>query len=546
MTTFIIIIILIILYLCFAWARAARRRRILWEELMAMEFQNQKRSKKTKDLFLFNMNGIGDSQKTNLHSDNEIIDITGKEEYKIDYTNMNHFSSYQPPEEILLGNFYKDKMGLNRQEVAWLNRLGTPTNVFLSIPFCCAETIKLYLAVLKEFQKDLKKGKTTLNKQIEGFKGEIEKIEFEKNRHLPFFERSYITIDVEASIFSLIFKRAENAVREAFYHKRMLPTDFVYADAFIQEQFAQRIEKPISLLIEKLKSTIAQPNEECEIELNIQNVNRWKLTFLPLCENFNAQNKSSFIEQIYQLGRFNLKNPNVESLFLEVSKFIAPHDKIESLTFYLHYLHYNLQSQKSEAKQLSKTTQKQLFKSKEEPAKFQEIVDKFLINKDLDKAISEISVVYAPKRKKIQLDSSIIKEVHEKHSGTVDILNEYLSDEIANEVPISLKEIKEEVREENKITETIVSVEENSFQSFISEIKLSPLQISALQFFELQHFTVSSNELDTFAKSKGALKNALIEGINDVCYEYLDDLLIEEEEEMFVLNEEYYHKILAK
>ena len=53
------------------------------------------------------------------------------------------------------------------------------------------------------------------------------------------------------------------------------------------------------------------------------------------------------------------------------------------------------------------------------------------------------------------------------------------------------------------------------------------------------------SEFELFAKSKGAFKNQLIENINDICFERLDDLLIEEDEDYYTINQNYYQKLLA-
>ena len=39
-------------------------------------------------------------------------------------------------------------------------------------------------------------------------------------------------------------------------------------------------------------------------------------------------------------------------------------------------------------------------------------------------------------------------------------------------------------------------------------------------------------------------RNQLIESINESCFETLDDILIEEEEDYYQINEDYYKQIL--
>jgi hypothetical protein len=38
----------------------------------------------------------------------------------------------------------------------------------------------------------------------------------------------------------------------------------------------------------------------------------------------------------------------------------------------------------------------------------------------------------------------------------------------------------------------------------------------------------------------------LIESINDTCYEFLDDILIEEEDDYYTIDTNYFQKILTK
>jgi hypothetical protein len=45
---------------------------------------------------------------------------------------------------------------------------------------------------------------------------------------------------------------------------------------------------------------------------------------------------------------------------------------------------------------------------------------------------------------------------------------------------------------------------------------------------------------------KGLFPGGLIESINESCYEKLDDLLIEEEDENYIMNPGYYQIITAK
>ena len=76
--------------------------------------------------------------------------------------------------------------------------------------------------------------------------------------------------------------------------------------------------------------------------------------------------------------------------------------------------------------------------------------------------------------------------------------------------------------------------------------KYDKLQTTTLEIFTKSNFSVPQSDLEKFAKSKGVFKNQLVENINETCYDVLDDVLIEEEEEYYNINPSYYQRLLAK
>lgn len=457
------------------------------------------------------------------------------------YQSYNYYGGYDP-NEYRLGNKFKGKLNLNDQEVSFLNKFWNPNNVFLSIEGCCIETIKLYLAVLQKLDNELKKDGNELTKEIDHLKEGILQVRRSNNTvYWSEYENSYLNDQAQSEIFNTIFKRAENCVREFFGHKRKISSDFPYQNSSVNQEFEERIGNVVNRCIEGLKPTINPPDKKTEILLNFQNVNRWKNRFEILCKEFEKKKIKEYVKSIHALGAHNKKNPNIEHIYFEASKFIAKYDKIESLNFYIYYLYHDLKSVKVDNKQHSKTIQKTLFKTNEQLHNFEIIVGDLIKNRDLKKALKDISTIYIPQRKKIQLDNYAIKEVTEKHSGTVELLNEYLNDEYEDENnSIKMQEINSE---EMKIE--IASKSENIRNSiFKNEINLTQIHTNILERFAHNDFSLSGKELDTFAKTNRVFKNQLIESINDNCYEYLDDVLIEEEQEKYVLNRNYYQRIL--
>jgi len=454
-----------------------------------------------------------------------------------DRYNYQNYSSNYDYDYWRLGSKYKSKLNLNDEEVNLLNKLWSPSNNFCSIEFCCLEVLKLYLSVISELKAKYESEGTTIEKEFTFVADVIARKHFKYRNGSQNYK--YSIESTTNTFYSNIFKYCENAVRESYGHKRKLNTDSYYTNEEAKSEYDSKIITKVIELLPTLISKITPPDEATEIELNSQTTSRWKIKFEELTSNFQS-NSSAFIKDIIELGKVNKKNPSIENIFFEASKFIAKYDKVASLKLYVHYLYHDLKSATFDNKQLTKTIQKSLFKNNEQLHDFEQIVGELIKDKDLDKALNAVPKIYEVKRKKIQLDRTTIKEVQQQHSGTVELLNEYLRDEFEDEnntiqsQEISSEEIKIEIIQKN----------EESHQSiFLSELSLNPTHISILELFSKNNFSIPQIEIEEFAKSKGVFKNQVIERINETCYEVLDDVLIEEEDDYYTIIPEYFQKI---
>lgn len=438
-----------------------------------------------------------------------------------------------------LGSKYKTKLKLNDEEVNLLNKLWNPSNNFCSIEYCCIEILKLYLDVIAELKAIFIAEGTTIDAQFLAVADVIARKHFKYKNGSQNYKYSIETATNE--FYSHIFKHCENAVREYYGHKRKINTDTYYT-AEAKTEFETKIISKVSGLLPVLISKVSIPDEATEIELYSQNINRWKIKFEELTTHYNEKPKE-FIDSIVALGKLNKKNPSIENIFFEASKFIAKYDKESALSLYIHYLFHDLKSATYDNKQLTKTIQKSLFKTNEQLHDFEKIVSELIKEKDLEKALNNVSKVYEVKRKKIQLNTTSIKEVQQQHSGTVELLNEYLKDDFEDENN-SIK--SQEINNEEIKIEITQKSEETSHSAFVSDLTFSPIHISALELFSKSNFSIPQNELEVFAKSKGIFKNQLIESINETCYDFLDDILIEEEDNYYTINTNYFQRISAQ
>lgn len=456
---------------------------------------------------------------------------------KPNYIIDNNYFDYNP-DLYKLGNKYKDKLGLTKQEINWLNKFYNPSNSFTSIEGCIIGVINTYLAVFNELNLQLKEINTSIDKELEKVFEKVCEIENLKFSDYYKGEKPYWAIErFHDSFFITFYKTIENLVREKYGNKRKLTFENYYlfrkSTHYIDETIGNRIR---DIIIEKIIE-LKEPDLETQIALNIQNVNRWKIEFEILTSEFKNEEMAKFVDAIITLEETNQKNPNIENIFFEASKFIAKYDKMLALKYYAKYIYYDLKSIKFDNKELTKTVQKSLFKSEDQIKEFKEIIAELIATKDIQTALEKISKIYVPKRKKIQLDRSEIEEVEQKHEGTVELLNEYLKDEKEKHEP----EIVDDSDDNTEIT--IVSSKEND-SIFISEISMGQVQEELVRMIINNSFQIHKDEVEKYATANGTFKIELIDSINQICTEYLDgEVLIEENEENYIIEKSYYKEI---
>lgn len=435
-----------------------------------------------------------------------------------------------------LGTRYKTKLGLSDEEVKLLNKLWFASNNFSCIENCCIEILKLYLSVISKLKDIYVQEGITIENQFSTVADVVARKHFKYRNGSQNYK--YCIESTPNEFYSHIFKHCENAVREFYGHKRKLNIDTYYTSEEVKSEYEGKIISKVTELIKGLKEQITPPNKDTEIELYGQNTTRWKIKYEEIALH-HKEKPEEFMNSIITLGSLNKKNPSVENIFFEASKFIAKYDKESALKLYIYYIYHDLKSSTFDNKQLTKTIQKSLFKSNDQIETFEAIVSTYIHDKDFEKALSSVSQVYAVKRKKIQLDKILIKEVQEQHSGTVELLNEYLQDEneeVANKEEIVNEEIEIKVVQNN---------EQPTISIYLNDLSFKPIHTSTLEIFAKNNFSMLQTEFEDFAKSKGAFKNQLIESINEMCYEILDDVLIEEDEDYYTIDNNYYQKLLA-
>ena len=422
-----------------------------------------------------------------------------------------------------LGSILKKKMKLSNDEVTLLNKLWYPRNNFCSIEFCCIQVAKIYLLTIDRLAQKYE------NRSVEDEFSRIANIIATKrfNYTTSSYELVYNIEPIINEIYLNIFKRCENLVREKYDHKRKINTDINSTMIASKEALKNSVFDIVDVILVDLQSEISIPDPVAEIELNFQNSTRWK-NKLEILKTKCIDNLK-FKEDVINLAEENKRNTSIETLFFEASKFMAARDKEISLELYLHYIYQDILSVTFNNKKLTKTIQKSLFSNEQQLKEFENVVNNLIKNKNLKSALDQVSLIYKTKRKLIELNQSQIADVQKQHFGTVELLNEYLEEEESEE------EIQLNI-------EKNLSVINNPIIN--GSIKLTENQISLLEMFKKYNLRVLQSDVDIFAKSKNVFKNYLIDSINEMCFETLDDILIEEIDGFYVINEDHFKKIL--
>lgn len=437
-----------------------------------------------------------------------------------------------------LGKRYQKILDLSTKQENTLNKIWFQNNVFTEIEFCKLEVLKQFLRATEHLEQNFTSVDNSFDNQIDELTDLIVRKYYRYRKGSQNYKYSFET--VQGQIYGHILKLSENNVRESYSNKRKLTAEFNYSNPEIYNVYFEKVITKLDVFFPEDKINIDSPNLETEKLLNESNTTRWKFKFDKIVQKYS--NVADYEQQIIVLADENIKNPSVENIFYEASKFMAKTDKVASLRLYIYYINKDLNSAKFDNKQMNKTIQKSLFKTNEQLNDFEKILSNFITNKDIEATLEEINSIYLPKRKKIFIDKHTIEEVKKQHSGTVDLLNEYLQDEYEDE---NIVITSEEIANKDEVQINIVSKNlEPVHSKYLNEISLTEMQTGVLGIFEKNSFNISQSDLEDYLKDQNLLMSSTVDAINEVCFDVLDDVLIEEDNDYFTINTDYYKKLL--
>ena len=136
------------------------------------------------------------------------------------------------------------------------------------------------------------------------------------------------------------------------------------------------------------------------------------------------------------------------------------------------------------------------------------------------KQISECFNDATNKRKSIKIDNDAIKKARIEHHSTLELLNQYLGEE----QDLQTNTILVENVSANQTAGTNVISSEINLEKCLPNV--TQVQLNIMDLFVYNKFVLPVSDVDSFAKKNNILSNALINAINELCYDFLEDNLI--------------------
>lgn len=482
------------------------------------------------------------SDPNSSRGDDFIIDVSDMSEVQINYgeqpiSNNKNTNNTHEYNEWKIGQKYLKKLSLTEDQCKLLNHLSFNDNVFNEIDYCRIQILKQLMRTVEFLEKECK----PINRAYSSVIDEITEIiiVLEYNYRRDSLNYKYTFESIQSEILNHLLKLCENNVRDVYSIKRKINTDFKYTKPEIIDKYYKKIVSKADVFLEKNKHQVLDADHRTNIILNETNTNRWKDKYENIVSDYS--NSVSFEREIERLAEVNSKNPSLDTIYFEASKFISAYDKNASLRLYFLYLEKDLNTNKFDRKQLTKSIQKNLFSTTEQFEEFESIVSEFILNKNLKIAIDRLNKIYLPKRKKIIIDRSAIDRVQRLDSETSQKLGDLLAEE--NEMPDV--QILDVIPQDNVDLQFNVMQFDNDISSkYVLNLNLNDTQLEVLDYFEKNGMSVLQSDFGDFMRTRQLFVSATIESINDILYDVLDDVLIEEDEDYYTINNEYFKKLL--
>lgn len=421
---------------------------------------------------------------------------------------------------------YIRELNLSKVDAQLLNSIWISGNAFVNIEFCTKELIRLYVSAMKVLAESFQEQQVSKHNTFQ-FIGDL--IARKQNHYRvgsPNYK--YIIEHSESTLSEYVLRYCESELRTHLGHNRKMNINGYLNHSEVISAIGEKIIAPIAAHMPELLRGIAEPNEAVEVALNAITPTRWKNRLFLTDEHYTQIGLEKFKAEVDRQLRLNVQNSSLDIIFQDVVKFSAQHDKPTSLQYYLRYSHYCFGIKNTDPKPMPKNLQKVLFRMETDIRRFEELVTKVKTGEKLAHLLAEAAIFYAPVRKKITLNTTLIDQVEQQYTGTVELLNGYLQDEEPVSLPVIPVLITEPV---NNTTRYVLS--------------FTAGQSGLIELFKAHDFALEAADINIYCQNIGLMPSALVNDINEHCYELLDDPLIEEQDQQYTINPYYYQQLLV-
>jgi hypothetical protein len=472
--------------------------------------------------------------------------LANQENYESDNYSYRYYYSFATP--------YEKELGLTKIDTKYLDKIEFSENAFNRISYCKREVIRLFVAAMRNWLENIsQKYRVDGSAYIEQFAELVAKKEHRYRSGSWNFRDTLRR--VEKWLLTRLFQLSENAVRNAYNHGRQLAPRSSYTNKEVVHRLGE-LDKEMEELIAKHLYIIRPTSQEVEMELNGQNKSRWKVAFEQISNSLEADNIEAFVAKIMQLHEMNKENTSNSLIFLESAKFLASQEqhRLWALKMYVYYAY--CEPKDSKLKTVS-VKDKKIMLPNADALKF---YANYIENQQF-RAFSQVdffkiidttfaAAIAPPSRKKIIIDHQAVADTKAAHSDTVALLNNILADEEA-ETTIAPAKISPKVEttkvETTKAETTKVKTPKTASTTnhkYKADLGLQEIQIELLELFGANNLSLDSAEIKQLAKVHKTTHNSLIDSINEICFELLDDVLIEEDStNHYTINSSYFRQI---
>lgn len=373
-------------------------------------------------------------------------------------------------------------------------------------------------------------------------------IRYYANVMSPMGRKSYEDIDsyhLRAVKFMCFYQLCEHIVPQKFLLRSMEMltqlSNYKYFSTALNKTTGYDISKHIEDELEPLLPTLPLVAADITYKFN----QYWKEVYATIVDDYQlTDNLAEYWQKVDDLLQKNRKCSNLNMLYAAIVKDTYQTDASKARVYYIKGCLQCQRLVKIGIKIVGK-----LF-GKDRYDEFTDIIDRYVTDHDVAKAKAAIADLFTVKAKTLAIDTSVIASKAAQQQQTADMLAEILRQEDAEEPAETLIEPAEEapVEVEPAPAEEAPKAEGATLEAPVlaeGAVAFSEHQQDLLNYFVQHGYRCACDEVLDYIQGFGEFGELFIDTLNELCYDILDDNLIEQEDDEYVINEDYYHKLLG-